>query len=66
MGPIGAAQHDRDAESGYPEVDKFSGDDHDWAQSFVDSKTGRTKTPFEVSEDAAAKAAADFKADFLD
>ena len=46
--PYGQAQRERDAESGYPEVDKYSKDDHEWAQSYVDAKTGRTKTPYEV------------------
>ena len=46
---------ERDAESGYPSVDKFSKDDHDFAKSFIDPTSGRTKTPFEVSEDKAAE-----------
>ena len=64
--PIGQAQKERDAESGYPELDKFSKDDHEWAQSYVDAKTGSTKTPFQVGEEAAAEAAADLKKDFWD
>ena len=62
--PIGQAQHERDADSGYPEIDNFSKGDHDWAQSFVDEKTGRTKTPHEVSLDEAAAAQADLEKDY--
>lgn len=62
--PYGKADQERDAESGYPEVDKYGKDIHDWAKDFVDAKTGRTKTPYEVGEEKAAEIQADLEKDY--
>jgi len=40
----GSAQNERDAESGYPSLSSTK-DNHEWAQTFVNPKTGATKTP---------------------
>jgi hypothetical protein len=40
----GNAQKERDSESGYP-LKASTKDNHEWAQTYVDPKTGATKTP---------------------
>lgn len=45
----GLAEKERDADSGYPETDHYSKDDHDWAKDFVDPASGRTKFAYEVA-----------------
>ena len=53
--PLGQFEFSRDAEAGYPA--HMSGkDSHDFAKDHIDERTGRFKTPFEVSEEKAAEA----------
>ena len=53
--PLGLFELQRDSEAGYPAY-KSSKDTHDFAKDHIDSRTGRFKTPFEVSEEKAAEA----------
>lgn len=52
--PYGDAQKLRDAESGYP-ASASTKDMHEWAQSYVNPKTGATRTPWEVKQIADAE-----------
>lgn len=62
----GQFEKERDAEAAYPEQDKLGKDMHDYVKMFIDPKNGRTKTPYEVSNELAAEAAAEYKKEFWD
>lgn len=58
--PLGLFELQRDSEAWYP-AHTSSKDIHDFAKDYIDKRTGRFKTEFEVAEEKAAEAQKDLE-----